>query len=145
MLLKRDVTENIIKALYESSNILASIYNLSSFELIIIFKSGAQYKYANVSQTDYTRFETADSQGSVFNKHLKKYVFERLQDVDVDNVIKEANQLEAKEKDALMAAKRLKIFKCAKNIITLHENVPFNNDLFVEALKKIESEIKEYF
>ena len=72
MILKRQEKENVVKALYDSSNIIASAWNKERNELILTFNKGTRYKYPNVSSTDYLRFETADSQGSVLNTHLKK-------------------------------------------------------------------------
>ena len=82
MILHKKQTENCVKALYKSSNILASTYNDKTKELEVIFKRGSRYLYENVSVTDYTRFELADSQGKVLNSHIKAYSFKKLDDVD---------------------------------------------------------------
>jgi hypothetical protein len=82
MLLKKQEKDNVTKAIFSSSNICASTYDRTTKNLTIIFNKGAQYKYPNVSETDYTRFELADSQGVVFNSHIKKYDFEKLDNVD---------------------------------------------------------------
>jgi hypothetical protein len=89
MLLKKVEKENFIKSLYESSNILASIYDTTTGDLEIIFKAGTKYKYANVSKTDYMRFEIADSQGAVFNTHIKKYAYEKLGNVNTELITEE--------------------------------------------------------
>jgi len=86
MVLHRKQTEGGIKALYKSSNILASIYSESTKELEIIFKRGSRYLYENVTATDYTRFELADSQGKILNSHIKAYTFKKLDDVDPKSV-----------------------------------------------------------
>tara|TARA_R110000868_G_scaffold386753_1_gene655152 strand:- start:819 stop:1250 length:432 start_codon:yes stop_codon:yes gene_type:complete len=86
MVLHRKQTESGIKALYKSSNILASIYSESTKELEIIFKRGSRYLYENVTATDYTRFELADSQGKVLNSHIKAYTFKKLDDVDPKSI-----------------------------------------------------------
>jgi hypothetical protein len=54
MILKRVEKDDEIKAMYNSSNILASTYNKKTSELTLIFKRGAQYKYKDVAMTDYT-------------------------------------------------------------------------------------------
>ena len=89
MILKKQEKDNIIKAIYDSSNILASIYNKENMDLTLIFKKGAQYKYPNVTLTDYTSFEIAESQGIVFNSHIKKYTFEKLQEINPSELITE--------------------------------------------------------
>jgi alpha-mannosidase len=82
MILKRVEKENEVKCLIESSNILASTYNKGTKDLTLTFKNGTQYKYPNVKNTDYTRFETAESQGKVFNSHIKQYSFEKIGTID---------------------------------------------------------------
>ena len=73
MILKRVENDEKIKAIYESSNILASTYEPKTKDLTIIFKRGASYTYKNVDKNDFFRFETADSQGEILNKYIKKY------------------------------------------------------------------------
>ena len=75
MLLKTQEQDNKKKSIYASSNICASIYDKSTSALTILFNNGGQYVYEGVTNTDYTRFEMADSQGAVFNSHIKKYPF----------------------------------------------------------------------
>jgi hypothetical protein len=89
MILKRQEQDNLIKVIYESSNIFASIYDTKTGDLEIIFKAGTKYKYPNVSKTDYMRFEVADSQGAVFNTHIKKYAFQKMGNVDTSLIIEE--------------------------------------------------------
>jgi hypothetical protein len=106
MILKKQEKDNVVKAMYASSNICASTYNKTNKDLIIIFNNGGQYKYANVSETDYTRFEIADSQGVVFNSHIKKYDFEKLDKTDVSQILTEVTSLkeaEQKQKEAHVA------------------------------------------
>ena len=93
MLLKKQETDNKVKSIYESSNICASTYDKSNSSLTIIFNNGGQYIYENVSSSDYLRFEVADSQGAVFNSHLKKYSFQKLDKVDVKDILIEINSI----------------------------------------------------
>jgi len=86
MILKRVKKGEVIKNIYESSNIMSSNYNTGTKDLIIIFKNGKQYKYNSVDIKDYTRFEIADSQGKVFNTNIKKYSFTKLDNVNVDDI-----------------------------------------------------------
>jgi len=97
MILKRQETDGIIKAIYSSSNICASTYNTTNNDLVVIFNHGGQYRYINVSKTDYMRFETADSQGSILNTHIKKYASSKMDGVNVDEIMKEVDTL--KEED----------------------------------------------
>lgn len=110
MLLKKQEKNNIIKAMYSSTNILASIYNKENNELTLIFDKGGQYKYPNVKLTDYTRFELAESQGKVFNSHIKTYSFEKLPSVNPEAIIKEITTLREAEEKTLVQAKQLKIY-----------------------------------
>jgi hypothetical protein len=100
MLLKTQEQENKKKSIYASSNICASIYDKSTSALTIIFNNGGQYIYEGVSNTDYTRFEMADSQGAVFNSHIKKYPFQKLDKVDVKDILVEVNKIKGAEDKA---------------------------------------------
>ena len=106
MILKRKEKNNIVKAIYESSNIVASTYDTNTEDLVLIFKSGTQYKYSKVSKSDYMRFEVAESQGKVFNTHIKKYVFEKLDNFDPSELLVEVEKLSNQEKTAIIDAKR---------------------------------------
>jgi hypothetical protein len=97
MILKRQEKDGIVKAIYSSSNICASTYNSTNNELTIIFNHGGQYKYADVTKTDYMRFELAESQGSILNTHIKKYASSKLDAVDVTEIIKEVETLKEEE------------------------------------------------
>jgi hypothetical protein len=97
MILKRQERDSVIKAMYDSSNILASTYNTQTRDLVVIFKGGKQYKYPSVLDSDYTRFELAESQGKVFNSHIKKYAFEKLDDIDEAKLLTEISSAKAKE------------------------------------------------
>ena len=97
MILKRVEKENVVKAIYDSSNILASEYNKSTKDLIITFKRGAQYKYLGVSPSDYMRFEIADSQGAVLNSNIKNYTFEKCENVDANLITEEIEKLKKEE------------------------------------------------
>ena len=100
MLLKKQEKDNVTKAIYASSNVCASTYDRTTKDLTIIFNNGGQYKYPNVSETDYTRFELADSQGVVLNSHIKKYAFEKLDKVDPSAILAEITELKDAEKKA---------------------------------------------
>ena len=97
MILKRVETDEKVKAIYESSNILASTYEPNKKDLTIIFKRGASYTYKNVDKNDYFRFETADSQGEVLNKYIKKYDNVKNDIVDVKKIEEEIINLKEEE------------------------------------------------
>lgn len=109
MILKRKEKNNIVKAIYESSNIVASTYDTNTEDLVLIFKSGTQYRYSNVSKSDYMRFEIAESQGKVFNTHIKKYAFEKLENFDPSELLVEVEKLSNQEKTAVIDAKRTEV------------------------------------
>lgn len=98
MLLKRTEKNGTIEALYESSNILSSKYD--GKDLTIVFKRGASYTYNDVSRSDYTRFEMADSQGVVMNKYIKQYPFTKNDAVNEITIINEINEAKEAEVEA---------------------------------------------
>ena len=145
MILKRIEKDGLIKALYDSSNVLGSIYNSTTSDLDLIFKSGQKYRYKNVSKSDYMRLEISESQGQVFNTHIKKYAFEKLDKVDPSKILEEADDLKAKETKALYEAKRLEVvdkmkYACHINdAITLGKNnTQEAQDLFTKTLQEIQ-------
>jgi hypothetical protein len=149
MLLKREEKNGIIEAIYESSNILSSTYDNNTNELIITFKHGKRYKYENVSKSDYMRFETADSQGVVFNSHIKKYVFERIDDFDVKAQITEAEKLKIEEDKALLKAKELDLYSQLKFSTLFIEEGNLGSDgkikeNFIETILKLKTKIEDY-
>ena len=145
MVLKRQEKENVIKAIYDSSNILASTYNRTTNELILIFNKGSQYKYPNVNVTDYTRFELAESQGKVFNTHIKNYSFEKLESVNPELIVSEISTLKDAEDIALLEGKQLKVETIMRELLSLNGDEAANLTLFTEAqLKKLQDSIVDY-
>ena len=91
--IKRTEKENgIIECLIDSSNILLSEYNKPKKTLKITFKAGTQYLYKEVIERDYVRFEVSESQGSVFNKTMRKYEFDKLEKVDTAELLEQINE-----------------------------------------------------
>ncbi len=143
MILKKQEKDNIIKAMYQSSTILASIYDRNKSELVIIFNKGSQYKYPGVSNTDYTRFELAESQGAVLNTHIKKYSFEKLDAIDPTVIVKEIEGMKKAEHDALLKVKQQNIVKTMKELILIDDQLDMN--LFTETqLERLQEAIKIY-
>ena len=79
--------DGIIECLIDSSNILLSEYDKTKKTLRITFKAGTQYLYKDMLDRDYTRFEVSESQGSVFNKTMRKYEFEKLDKIDTTELL----------------------------------------------------------
>jgi len=97
MIISRVENGDVIKGYYKSSNISLSEYNKGTKELTITFNYGGVYKYNDVKDKDYFRFELAESQGTILNSHIKAYAYEQLDSVDkayVKKLIKEARQEE---------------------------------------------------
>ena len=119
MILKRKEKDGVIKAIYSSSNICASVYNNITNELTVIFNHGCQYKYADVAKTDYMRFETADSQGSVLNTNIKKYTSSKLDNVDTAEILKEVEELKVEtESDITPDAATKEMLQTMSDIIS---------------------------
>ena len=102
MILERVEKDELVKAIYESSNVLASTYNRNDKNLNVVFKNGGNYTYQNVSETDYMRFETAESQGKVLNTQIKRYAFLKHDPVDTDDYLKKIKDLKESELKALI-------------------------------------------
>ena len=119
MIIDKVEKNGIIEAIYESSNIIASKYNQSDKTLNIIFKHGGSYSYSNVENTDYIRFETAESQGKVLNSNIKKYAFIKNENVDTSEVIDRIKQLKQEEIDSFKEV----IFKLLKENASSYENI----------------------
>ena len=91
--IKRTEKENgVVECLIDSSNILLSEYNKPKKTLKITFKAGTQYLYKEVIERDYVRFEVSESQGSVFNKTMRKYEFDKLEKVDTTELLEQINE-----------------------------------------------------
>lgn len=85
--------DDSVECLYKSSNILMSEWNQKTKNLIITFNYGGKYSYSNVDPKDYLRFEVDESQGKVFNKHIKHYKTDNLGKVDVSVLTERLNNL----------------------------------------------------
>lgn len=146
MLVKKTEKEGKIKALYSSSTICASEFNTINNELTVIFNNGGIYKYPNIDLTDYTRFETADSNGSVFNTYIKKKynIFEslgKLSENEISLLNKEVNILKEVDKKAITDFKTKKIISIMSNLITNFVNT---EKIKIEDLKLLNEEITNF-
>jgi hypothetical protein len=102
MILERVEKDGLIEALYESSNVVASSYNKNQKDLNVTFKNGGNYTYQGVAETDYVRFETAESQGKVLNTNLKKYPFLKHENVNIEDITKRIKEAKNEELDAML-------------------------------------------
>lgn len=137
MLVKRNELEGVvIESLFSSSNILASSYNKDTRELILTFNKGGRYKYLDVSFNDYTRFEIAESQGSVFYSHINKHSSEKLTSVNPSKLINEVEKRVKEEKIEIYNLKLEKMVNGMKEIIGYSEsNTKLITKLKLENLK----------
>jgi hypothetical protein len=97
MLLRRIENGNVVEALYESSNIVASKYDKTTNQLKLIFKGGVEYIYEGVKVTDYHKLELADSQGKAFNKYLRSYQFVKGDKVDINEIFTRIEEVKEEE------------------------------------------------
>ncbi len=94
--------EYFLECLYESSNIMKSVYIPDRKTLFIVFKKGVVYGYSNVDNENYLGFENSDSQGVYFSKniqknqkcvHYKMYKLYEFEKKDLLKLIEEQKQL----------------------------------------------------
>ena len=104
MILKRVEKNGIVKAIYNSTNVLASKYDKAKQELTVTFKTGNVYTYAGVPDTDYTRLEISESQGKVLNNVIKKYPFTKGESVDIAAIVAEVTKIQEEELKELEAS-----------------------------------------
>jgi hypothetical protein len=55
------------------SNIKSTSYDGAKMELTIEFSDGGQYRYFGVDMDEFEAFQSADSKGSFFAKHLRPF------------------------------------------------------------------------
>ena len=101
--LKDSETEELyVEALYDSSNIMKSIYLPENKMLFIIFRKGVVYSYRNVDIELYLGFENTESQGVYFSKNINKnplckcyreYKLYEFEKKDIVKLIEEQKQL----------------------------------------------------
>lgn len=77
--LEEDGSEGYFECIFDSSNILMSVYFPKTNLLYISFNRGGVYSYTNVDETLYERFENSDSQGKFFVNEIKKNEIHQVQ------------------------------------------------------------------
>jgi hypothetical protein len=98
MVVSKQIQGPIIESLYDSSNVIASKYNIESKKLVIIFGKGGQYLYENVEFSDFTKFDSSDSQGKSLNEFIKKYKAQKFPDIDVSSIKEDIKRLIQEQK-----------------------------------------------
>ena len=88
-IVKKDTNANIIRCLIQSSNILETVYNTETKDLLITFNGGRVYQYKNVSADIYNKFEQSESHGKTFHLFFKPMPAIRLNDVDPGKLLME--------------------------------------------------------
>jgi hypothetical protein len=86
-----------IISMFESSNVLSSTYNVKNNTMEIVFKNGGKYRYLNVPMVEYTKFELCESQGKYINSNIKQYQTEKLENVDINVILKEIEEFRRAE------------------------------------------------
>ncbi|MEI6879789.1 MAG: KTSC domain-containing protein [Bacteroidota bacterium] len=146
MILKKQEKNGKIKAMYSSSTICASIFDTATKDLTVIFNNGGQYKYTSVELTDYTRFETADSNGTIFNTYIKKKYtnFEKLDKLDENNIksiLKEVDELKTAEEKASTEGAAKSMMEVMAGMVA---NYISTGNVDSSMLRKLESKIAAY-
>lgn len=146
MILKRQEKNGKIKAMYSSSTICASVFDTATKDLIVIFNNGGQYKYPSVELTDYTRLETADSSGSVFNTYIKKKYpnFEKMDKLDettISAILKEIETLKEAEDTATLEGTTKEIMEIMAGMVA---NYVGTGKVNYDMLRKLETKISAY-
>jgi hypothetical protein len=95
-----------------------------------------------VSNTDYTRFEIAESQGSVLNTHIKKYSTEKLDNVDVSEILKEVEGLEAETKVEISPEQATK--ELLQTMTDVMSNYFKNGNITSASIKTLKENISTY-
>ena len=94
MILNKFEQDGKIENIYDSTNVLASKYDINQRKLAVIFGSGAQYLYHDVTLEDYKKFEGDESQGKAIHKYIKKYKSEKAGDkVDISIIQEQIQKL----------------------------------------------------
>lgn len=145
MIVKRIEKNGKIKAMYSSSTVCGSVFDTATRDLVVMFNNGSQYKYPAVEMTDYTRFETADSTGSVFNTYIKKKYtnfekLDKLADDTIKAILKEIEDLKgAEDKASLDAATKVMMETMALTLASFVSTGKVDYDVFRKLQTKMEA------
>lgn len=90
---KKEINGTKITLVIKSSNLLHSVYDNQTKELVVTFMNGTRYKYKDVNPEIYTEFQQAESQGKVFNKKIRSLEFEKIDNnPDFDKLLEIVNK-----------------------------------------------------
>jgi hypothetical protein len=88
-IVKKENIDSKIRCLINSTNILETLYDTASKDLIVTFKSGRSYQYKNVDPKVYNIFEQSPSHGQALHQMFKNTPTTRLTDVDPTSLLTE--------------------------------------------------------
>jgi hypothetical protein len=72
-LIKKEGEEyGYVEAIFDSSNLMKTIYFPHKCKLYIFFNKGIVYSYSNISASLYQDFESSESQGKFLAEKIKK-------------------------------------------------------------------------
>jgi len=97
-------------------------FTVPILDVTVVFNRGAQYIYKDVEIHDYQSFveilnrEAPDSHGKAFNRFIKTYPFEKLDDVDIDELKIKRLKYEDAERISKMEYEE-KVGECLNNMI----------------------------
>ncbi len=86
-IIKKEVVDSKIQCLIKSSNILETVYDTATKDLIITFNGGRVYQYKNVDPKVYQQFELSESHGKSFHQIFKTLPSTRLKDIDPNSLL----------------------------------------------------------
>ena len=69
--LNEDGSLGYVESIFQSANILKTVYFADTEKLYITFSRGTTYLYTGVDMEFYKRFEDAESNGKFFHQHIK--------------------------------------------------------------------------
>jgi len=96
MILLKHEENGSIECLFDSSNVLGSKYIVKERKLAIIFNSGRQYVYKDITKEEYRKFELSKSQGKVLNSIVKGHDFEKVKAlIDVTPMLEQIEEIKS--------------------------------------------------
>ena len=69
---ENDGSVGYIESIFESSNILKTIFFPKKERLFLSFNNGDTYSYSNITEDIYKQFMDSESQGKFFAQNIKK-------------------------------------------------------------------------
>lgn len=88
-IVKKEIIDGKIRCLINSSNLLETVYNPTTREMLVTFNHGRVYQYKNIDPKLYGGFEKSESMGKYFHQFFKNLPSKRLNDIDTIVLITE--------------------------------------------------------